>query len=145
MFERYTTKARRVISRARYEVSQSGASAIETEHLLLGLLREDEALIAHFFPKPSSMRLIRQQIEERAVSGKKILTSVEVPLSNESQKVLTYAAEEAERKLRQQIGPEHLLLGLLREENSLAAQILYENGLRLRNVREGLWGGIGSE
>jgi len=130
---------------ARYEVSQFGASAIETEHLLLGLLREDEALIARFFPKPSSMRLLRQQIEERAVSGKKIPTSVEVPLSNESQKVLTYAAEEAERKLSQQIGPEHVLLGLLREENSLAAQILYENGLRLTNVREGLWGGIGSE
>ncbi len=141
MFEKYTEKARRVIFFARYETSQLGARRIETEHVLLGLLREDKALSSRFFPHAeAALEAIRRQIEGRTVARDKVSTSVELPLSDESKRVLTYAAEEADRLMCNYIGTEHILLGLLREEKSLAAEILYENGLRLSRVREELAG-----
>ena len=141
MFEKYTEKARRVIFFARYETSQLGARRIEAEHILLGLLREDKALSSRFFPHAeTALEKIRKQIEGRTVSRDKVSTSVELPLSDEAKRVLTYAAEEADRSMCNYIGTEHILLGLLREENSLAAEILYENGLRLSRVREELAG-----
>ena len=141
MFEKYTEKARRVIFFARYETSQLGARRIEAEHVLLGLLREDKALSSRFFPHAeAALEQIRKQIEGRTVARDKVSTSVELPLSDEAKRVLTYAAEEADRLMCNYIGTEHILLGLLREENSLAAEILYENGLRLSRVREELAG-----
>ncbi len=141
MFEKYTEKARRVIFFARYETSQLGARRIETEHVLLGLLREAKALSSRFFPHAeAALEAIRRQIEGRTVARDKVSTSVELPLSDESKRVLTYAAEEADRLMCNYIGTEHILLGLLREEKSLAAEILYENGLRLSRVREELAG-----
>ncbi|MFB3067947.1 MAG: Clp protease N-terminal domain-containing protein, partial [Acidobacteriota bacterium] len=141
MFEKYTEKARRVIFFARYETSQLGARRIETEHVLLGLLREDKALSSRFFPHvEAALENIRKQIESRSSVREKISTSVELPLSDESKRVLTYAAEEADRLMCNYIGTEHILLGLLREEKSLASEILYENGLRLSRVREELAG-----
>ena len=141
MFEKYTEKARRVIFFARYETSQLGARRIETEHVLLGLLREDKALSSRFLPHAeAALESIRRQIESRSSVREKISTSVELPLSDESKRVLTYAAEEADRLMCNYIGTEHILLGLLREENSLASEILYENGLRLSRVREELAG-----
>ena len=141
MFEKYTEKARRVIFFARYETSQLGARRIETEHVLLGLLREDKALSSRFFPHAEAvLESIRRQIESRSSVREKISTSVELPLSVESKRVLTYAAEEADRLMCNYIGTEHILLGLLREEKSLASEILYENGLRLSRVREELSG-----
>jgi ATP-dependent Clp protease ATP-binding subunit ClpC len=141
MFEKYTEKARRVIFFARYETSQLGARRIETEHVLLGLLREDKALSSRFFPHAeAALESIRRQIEGRSSAREKISTSVELPLSDESKRVLTYAAEEADRLMCNYIGTEHILLGLLREEKSLASEILYENGLRLSRVREELAG-----
>jgi ATP-dependent Clp protease ATP-binding subunit ClpC len=139
MFEKYTEKARRVIFFARYEASQLGSRCIETEHILLGLLREDKALASRFFPRTeTALENIRKQVEGRSPSREKVSTSVELPLSDESKRVLTYAAEEADRLLCNYIGTEHLLLGLLREEKSFAASILYEKGLRLTRVREEL-------
>ncbi|RPI26633.1 MAG: ATP-dependent Clp protease ATP-binding subunit [Acidobacteria bacterium] len=139
MFEKYTEKARRVIFFARYEASQLGSRSIETEHILLGLLREDKALASRFFPRTeTALENIRKQVEGRSPSREKVSTSVELPLSDESKRVLTYAAEEADRLLCNYIGTEHLLLGLLREEKSFAANILYEKGLRLTRVREEL-------
>ncbi len=141
MFEKYTEKARRVIFFARYETSQLGSRRIETEHVLLGLLREDKALGNRFFPHAeAALESIRKRIESRSSVREKISTSVELPLSDESKRVLTYAAEEADRLMCNYIGTEHILLGLLREEKSLASEILYENGLRLSRVREELAG-----
>ena len=138
MFERYTEKARQVIFFARYEASYFGSPYIETEHLLLGLLRVDKALSNRFLPSYASVEGIRKQIEARTIPGEKVSTSVDLPLSNESKHVLSHAAEEAERLGHKRIGPEHLLLGLLREENCFAAHILRERGLRLETIREGL-------
>jgi ATP-dependent Clp protease ATP-binding subunit ClpC len=137
MFERYTEKARRVIFFARYEASQFGAPAIEPEHLLLGLMREDKTLTGRFFPRASiNIEAIRKEIEGRTLLREKISTSVELPLAPETKRVLAYAHEESDRLQHRHIGTEHLLLGLLREDRSMAAEILYERGLRLNAVRE---------
>src|SRR5712664_2475555 len=138
MFERYTEKARRIIFFARYEASQFGSPYIETEHLLLGLLREDKALTNRFLRSHASVESIRKQIEGHTTIREKVSTSVDLPLSNECKRVLAYAAEEAERLSHKHIGTEHLLLGLLREEKCFAAEILHERGLRLSELREKL-------
>jgi ATP-dependent Clp protease ATP-binding subunit ClpC len=136
MFERYTEKARRVIFFARYEASQFGSSYIETEHVLLGLLREDKALTHRFLGSYASVEIIRRQVGSHTTVGEKIPTSVDLPLTDECRRVLAYAAEEAERLAHKYIGCEHLLLGLLREEKCFAAEILHQRGLRLPAIRE---------
>ncbi|MEP7271616.1 MAG: ATP-dependent Clp protease ATP-binding subunit [Acidobacteriota bacterium] len=139
MFERYTEKARRVIFFARYEASQFGAAQIEAEHILLGLLREDKHLTTRFFNRSQgSVESIRKEIEGRTILRERISTSVDLPLSLEAKRVLAFAAEESERLGHRHIGTEHLLLGLLREENSIAAEILYDRGLRLSDIRHDL-------
>src|SRR5215470_5179686 len=131
MFERYTEKARRVIFFARYEASQFGSPYIETEHLLLGIVREDKALSNRLLR--SEVASIRKQVESQTTAREKTSTSVDLPLSNESKRVLAYAAEEAERLSHKHIGTEHLLLGLLREKNSFGEQLLTEEGQPARS------------
>src|SRR5499427_7647043 len=138
MFERYTERARRVIFFARYEVSQFGSTTIETEHLLLNLIREDKNLTNRFLRNSSSIENIRKEIEQRTTIREKMSTSIDLPLSNECKRILAYAAEEAERLNHRHIGTEHLLLGILREEKCVAAEILHERGLRLSTIREEL-------
>jgi Clp amino terminal domain, pathogenicity island component len=138
MFERYTEKARRVIFFARYEASQYGSPYIETEHLLLGLLREDRSL-AKWFPGESSVEPgIRTEIEGLITPRERISTSVEVPLTEECRKVLNLAAEESDRLAQRYVGTEHLFLGMLRVEGSLAAKLLGKRGLKLEGIREQL-------
>lgn len=96
MFERYTEKSRRVIFFARYEASQFGSPYIETEHLLLGLLREDKALTNRFLHGRSA-EAIRKEVEQQTIVREKVSTSVDLPLSN----------------------TEHLLLGLSAKKNVL--------------------------
>jgi ATP-dependent Clp protease ATP-binding subunit ClpC len=138
VFERYTEKARRVIFFARYEASQYGSPYIETEHLLLGLMREDKALANRFLRQQGSIESIRKEIEARITIRERISTSVEVPLSAECKRILNSAAEEAERLGHKHVGTEHLLLGILREEKCFGAEILMERGLRLSALREEL-------
>ncbi|MFQ5777901.1 MAG: ATP-dependent Clp protease ATP-binding subunit [Terriglobia bacterium] len=138
MFERYTEKARRVIFFARYEASQYGSPYIESEHLLLGLLREDKALTNRFLRGHGSLESIRKQVEKRTTIRERVSTSVELPFSEEVKQVLRHALEQAERMAHKHIGTEHLLLGLLCEEKCLGAEILQERGLRLSTVREEL-------
>ena len=137
MFERYTEKARRVIFFARYEASQLGASQIEVEHLLFGLMREDKALLARYFdPLQLSLESIRKEIEGRIIKGEQFPTSVDLPLSVEAKRVLAQAAGESENLGHRHIGTEHLLLGLLSEGNSISADILRQHGLRLSEIRD---------
>src|SRR5712664_3517974 len=126
VFERYTEKARRVIFFARYEASQYGSPYIETEHLLLGLMREDKALANRFLRQQCSSELIRNEIAGR------------ITVSGECKRIPNVAAEEAERLGHQHVGTEHLLLGILREEKCFGAEILMERGLRLSTLREEL-------
>ena len=136
MFERFTERARRVLFFARYEASQLGSISIETEHLLLGLIREGKGLTSRLFATAHlSLAEIRQEIEGRTVFREKVSTSVEIPFSSEVKLVLQYAAEEADRLLHNYLGTEHLLLGILREERSVAASLLIGRGMRLETVR----------
>ncbi len=139
MFERYTEKARRVIFFARYEASQFGAESIDPEHLLLGLAREDEPLLRRLLPNGrGSVHHLRTWIERHRPQREPIPTAVEMPLAPETKRVLHYSHEESDRLRDRHIGTEHLLLGLMREERSIAAQVLHEMGLRLDGVRETL-------
>src|SRR6202046_4207678 len=109
VFERYTEKARRVIFFARYEASQYGSPYIETEHLLLGLMREDKALANRFLRQQGSIESIRKEIEARITIRERISTSVEVPLSAECKRILNMAGEEGGRPGGKDGGGEHLL------------------------------------
>ena len=136
MFERFTEKARRVIFFGRYEASEFGSRFIETEHLLLGILREEKVLALRLLKLPAgAFEVLRKEIEGHAISGEKISTSVDLPLSNESKRALVYAAEEAERMAHKNIAGGHLLLGLLREEKCFAARLLTERGVNLATAR----------
>jgi ATPases with chaperone activity, ATP-binding subunit len=139
MFERYTETARRSLFFARYEASVLGSLAIETHHLLLGLLKEQHPPITHMLGTASVTRdALRQQIYAEVVSGSPLPQSVEIPFSADAKQVLEYTAEEASRLLHRHIGTEHLLLGLLRHERGLAWQILSQSGLRLTTIRDAL-------
>jgi len=137
VFERYTEKARRVIFFARYEASQYGSPYIETEHLLLGLMREDKALANRFLRSHGSIESIRKEIEQRITIRERISTSVEVPLSQESKRILNFATEEAERLGHRHVGTEHLLLGILLAEGD-AARTLTGLGLTTERAEQGL-------
>ena len=135
MLERYTEKARRVIFFARYEASQFGAHAIETEHILLGLLREDKGLALSLGLR-FSVEEIRSEIESATMAAEKTSTSVDLPLSEESKRVLKHAAEEADNSEHKYVGTEHLLAGLLREPQTFGARLLEKRGFTLDAVRQ---------
>ena len=137
MFEQFTEKARRAIFFGRYEASQFGSPYIESEHLLLGLLREDLALATRFL-RSSPVDGIREEIKKNTTFRQPTSTSADLPLSNECKRALAYAAEEAERLSHKHIGTEHLLMGLLREEKCFAAQLLIERSVNLEDMRKQL-------
>ena len=133
MFERYTEKARRSIFFARYEASNFGSQQIGTEHLLLGLVREDRLLLGPGAPLES----IRKWIEANAGPvGEKISTSVDLPLSVESKLALASGADEAAKLGHAQIAPGHLLLGLVDQAGCVAAMALREHGFTAPALRE---------
>ena len=135
MSERYTEDARRALFFARHEASQLGVQSIATEHLLLGLLRETKGLTGRLLA-PCRIKELRNEIAARLEPREKFPTSVEIPFSPETRNVLQFAVQEADRLLHREIGTEHLLLGLLREERSVAGTILVDRGMRLESVRE---------
>ncbi len=138
MFERYTERSRRVIFFARYEALQYGSPVIAPEHLLLGLMREDKTVGARFFPYKKSITVdaVRREVEERIVVRDRIPQSAELHLSPETKRILFYANEESRHLKTRHVGPEHLLAGMLREERTVAAEILFQNGLRVQDVRD---------
>jgi len=138
MFERYTQKARRMIFFARFEASRYGTPQIEAEHLLLGVAREDPPLMSRFLSDRAGYESFQNEILAQTPAGKSIPTSVDLPLSNESKRVLAYAAEEADRLRHKHIGTEHLLLGVLREKRSFAARMLRDRGAKLKVIRKKL-------
>ncbi len=137
MFEKYNEKARRALFFARYEASKLGSRVIESEHVLLGILREGEEsvldLLGRFNVKTEDLR---REIEGERVFVERVSSTAELPLSEETKKILAYAAHEAESMLHKSVGSEHLIIGLLRVESSLAQRILLHNGLDLSMVRE---------
>ncbi len=137
MFEKFNEKARRALFFARYEASKLGSRVIESEHVLLGILREGEEsvteLFRRFHVKPEE---VRREIEGERVFVERISSTAELPLSEESKKILAYAAHEAESMLHPAVGSEHLLVGILRVEGCLAMRILGQNGFDVYTLRE---------
>lgn len=124
MFERYSHAARRAVFFARYEASEYGSPAIETEHLLLGILREDKSLAKKAFARPGALELLRKEIEAQITRRDRIPHTVEIPLSPDSKRVLNLAAESAQKLSQDKIDSVHLLLGILRAEGCLAERVL---------------------
>lgn len=135
MFERYTEDARRVIFFGRYEASNLGCPYIEAEHLLLGLVREQRRMVQGLLPALPDLSELHAEIAARSPGKQKISTSVDLPLSNESKKILAYAAEEAEHVQDHFIRCQHLLLGMVREDTCFAAELLKRYGAELESLR----------
>ena len=132
---RFTEKVRRVLFFARYEASQLGSETIEPEHLLLGLLREDKILANRFVGSYAVIEQIRKEVEQRSPPKVKISTLIDLPLGEASLRVLDFSGQESNQLGHKHVGTEHVLLGLLREENSLAAEVLTKRGGQLEKVR----------
>jgi ATP-dependent Clp protease ATP-binding subunit ClpC len=133
MFERYREDARRAIYFARWEAQQSGSPYIEEEHIFLGLTHDADSKANQLFALSIHAENLRTQ--SAAQTSIKSSTSVDLPLSNPSKRVLAHAAEEADRLGSKPIGTEHLLLGLLRENKSSVPETLATAGIDLRSAR----------
>jgi enamine deaminase RidA (YjgF/YER057c/UK114 family) len=137
MFERYTERARRVLFFARYETSQLGSLSIGPEHLLLGIARETKGLTAQMFSKAGlSREAVRTHIGRGTDFEEKTAVSVEIPFAEAAKRLLSYAAEEADRLSHDRIGAPHLLLGLLRLDGQPVVSYLADHGLTLTSARE---------
>jgi ATP-dependent Clp protease ATP-binding subunit ClpC len=147
MFERYTEPARRVLRLARDQARELGSSFIETEHLLLGVIRVADDLTSRIFVDASlSVDAVRNEMAPPKHPVPSSVTNAEPPFSGETKRVLQYTAEEADRLLHtfhlqgrpynDHIGPEHQLLGLLREHTACAASILVRHGVTLDIARD---------
>ena len=136
MFDRFSEQARRVLFVAREEVSQLGSMSIDTEHVLLGLIRQSKGLANRLLADAGiPLDDIRDEVLRRIPARSRTSTSEEIPFSPAAMRVLQHAAQEAEGLSHDYVGTEHLLLGLLREHGSVAADALTSRGLRLDWMR----------
>ena len=133
MYERYDQEARRAIFFSAWEARQAGSGYIEPEHLLLGLTHDADSKANQLFSLAGHVENFRRQLGSHASANSS--TSVDLPLSNAGKRVLAYTAEEANRLTSKPIGTEHLLLGLLREQNSDVLEALADVGIDLHSAR----------
>lgn len=138
MFERYTEAARRVIFYSRYMAAESGSPEIETEYLLLGLLRADMVLAQRFLGSPWAAEQVWREVENKTSARPPIPPGIDLKLSPEAKHVLRLAADEAEQLSSKTIRTEHLLLGLLCEEGCFAAELLHRRGVQSASTRDEL-------
>jgi ATP-dependent Clp protease ATP-binding subunit ClpA len=136
MFERFTDRARRVVVLAQEEARILDHNYIGTEHILLGLVHEDEGVAAKALEELGvSLQLVRQQVEELIGRGKHA-PSGHIPFTPRAKKVLELSLREALQLGHNYIGTEHILLGLIREGHGVAAQVLVRLGADLDRVRQ---------
>jgi ATP-dependent Clp protease ATP-binding subunit ClpC len=135
MFEKYTETARKVIFFARYEASQLGGEFVDTEHLLLGVLRGDPPLARRVLKDPRQIESIRKQVEKQFSQGDQTSVSGDFPLTKDSKTVMTRAAKEAELAKDQHVSTEHLFLALILEQECNASKILIANGVTAVQVK----------
>jgi ATP-dependent Clp protease ATP-binding subunit ClpC len=136
MFERFTETARRSVFFARYEASQFGSREIQTEHLLMGILRTDVPLAVRILGSTMRIESVREEIEKESPPRTNFTSSQDVPFSRECKRIMAYGAEEAEKLNQKHIGAEHLLLGLCREQDCLAVKILLKVGVKPTQIRD---------
>jgi len=139
MFERFTERARRVLQLAQEEAKRLGHDYLGTEHILLALVREGEGVAAEVLNHLGvSLEAIRIELEKQVPAGGDLLTIGDVPLTPHSKKVLELAVDEARILHHNYVGTEHLLLGLIREGESVGARVLIALGVNLDAVRDGV-------
>jgi ATP-dependent Clp protease ATP-binding subunit ClpC len=137
MFDRFTERARKVIALAREEAGRLGHDYIGTEHLLLGLIREGGGVAAAVLENLNvDLERVRLEVEKLVVMGGGTLTLGEVPFTPRAKKVLELSVEEAQNLGHNYIGTEHLLLGLIREGEGVAAKVMEGLGVKLEKARE---------
>jgi len=134
MFSRYDEKARRAIFCARARALQMGSPVIGPEHLLLGLIHEENTP-ARSFLLPDWNSWFEAEVRQRIETHEPLSTKTEIPLNHASKRILAYAAEEAKLLSHKHIGTEHLLLGLLRERPSVTTELLEHKNICLEKVR----------
>jgi ATP-dependent Clp protease ATP-binding subunit ClpC len=154
MYERFTDRARKVMQLANQEAQRFNHEYIGTEHVLLGLIKEGSGVAANVLKNLDiDLRKIRLEVEKLVQSGPDMVTMGKLPQTPRAKKVIEYAMEEARNLNHNYVGTEHILLGLLREQEGVAAQVLMNLGLKLEDVREevlsllghGMEGGEGGE
>lgn len=137
MYERFTDRARKVMQLANQEAQRFNHEYIGTEHILLGLVKEGSGVAANVLKNLDvDLRKIRLEVEKIVQSGPDLVTMGKLPQTPRAKKVIEYAMEEARNLNHNYVGTEHLLLGLLREQEGVAAQVLMNLGLKLEDVRE---------
>ena len=154
MYERFTDRARKVMQLANQEAQRFNHEYIGTEHILLGLVKEGSGVAANVLKNLDvDLRKIRLEVEKLVQSGPEMVTMGKLPQTPRAKKVIEYSMEEARNLNHNYVGTEHILLGLLREQEGVAAQVLMNLGLKLEEVREevlnllghGMEGGEGGE
>ncbi|MFO0788887.1 MAG: ATP-dependent Clp protease ATP-binding subunit [Pirellulales bacterium] len=154
MYERFTDRARKVMQLANQEAQRFNHEYIGTEHVLLGLIKEGSGVAANVLKNLDvDLRKIRLEVEKLVQSGPDMVTMGKLPQTPRAKKVIEYSMEEARNLNHNYVGTEHILLGLLREQEGVAAQVLMNLGLKLEEVREevlnllghGIEGGEGTE
>src|SRR3954466_4000422 len=154
MYERFTDRARKVMQMANQEAQRFNHEYIGTEHVLLGLIKEGSGVAANVLKNLDvDLRKIRLEVEKLVQSGPDMVTMGKLPQTPRAKKVIEYSMEEARNLNHNYVGTEHILLGLLREQEGVAAQVLMNLGLKLEEVREevlnllghGIEGAEGSE
>ncbi len=154
MYERFTDRARKVMQLANQEAQRFNHEYIGTEHILLGLVKEGSGVAANVLKNLDvDLRKIRLEVEKLVQSGPEMVTMGKLPQTPRAKKVIEYSMEEARNLNHNYVGTEHILLGLLREQEGVAAQVLMNLGLKLDEVRDevlnllghGLEGGEGGE
>ena len=146
MFDKFTDRARKVMALAREEAKRFNHEYIGTEHILLGLVKEGSGVAANVLQNLDiDLKKIRMEVEKIVQSGPDLVSVGQLPFTPRVKKVLEYAMEEAKAMGHNYIGTEHQLLGLLREQEGVAAQVLLNLGVKLEGVREEVIELLGSE
>jgi ATP-dependent Clp protease ATP-binding subunit ClpC len=137
MYERFTDRARKVMQLANQEAQRFNHEYIGTEHILLGLVKEGTGVAANVLKNLDiDLRKIRLEVEKIVQAGPDMVTMGKLPQTPRAKKVIEYSIEEARQLNHNYVGTEHLLLGLLREQEGVAAQVLMNLGLKLEDVRD---------
>src|SRR3954466_14246297 len=137
MYERFTDRARKVMQLANQEAQRFNHEYVGTEHVLLGLVKEGSGVAANVLKNLDvDLRKIRIEVEKIVQSGPDMVTLGKLPQTPRAKKVIEYSIEEARNINHNYVGTEHLLLGLLREQEGVAAQVLMNLGLKLDDVRQ---------
>jgi len=137
MFERFTDRARKVMALANQEAQRFNHEYIGTEHILLGLVKEGSGVGATVLKNLDvDLRKLRLEVEKLVKSGPDMVTMGKLPQTPRAKKVIEYAIEEARSLNHNYVGTEHILLGLLRESEGIAAQVLMQLGLKLEDIRQ---------